>query len=73
MDSILTFTSSDDDLDASVPLTSDDVFEYTEHLFAELALVATAVPVQLDVPWARLDIVDQSGTTKEAWQSCTSC
>ena len=72
MDSILTFTSSDEDHDFSGPLTSDDLFEETEHFFAELILVATSLPVELDVPWARLDIVDQSGTAEHAWQSCTS-
>ena len=70
--SILTFTNSDEDHGVSVALSSDEVFEDTEHFFAELVLAATTLPVQLDVPWAELDIVDQSGTAEHAWQSCTT-
>ena len=69
MNRTLTFTSSDEDHGVSVALTSDELFEDTEHFFAGLVLAATTLPVQLDMPRAQLDIVDQSGTVQHVWQS----
>ena len=72
MTTTLTFTSSDENHVVSVALARDDLFEYMERFFADLILVTTTYPVQLDVPQAQFDILDQSGTVEHVWQSCTS-
>ena len=60
--STLTFTSSDEQRDIPVALATDDLFEDSEHFFANLVLGTTTVPVQIDLNQAQLDIMDSSGT-----------